>query len=397
MGAGPAGVAAALAARRSPGQPRVVLVAEENLTPYEKPPLSKDVLAGIAEPGSKPIVDSHTLETEVEFVRADPAIAIDRRQRVVHLKSGATRAYDALVLAMGARARVLPVLAPDVPNVHYLRTAADALALRSSLQAGQKRLVVVGAGLIGLEVASVATGRAVTVIEAGATAMSRVCSAGFARLVVERHAKAGIRFLFGATIASACCIGNAIALRLGDGTVIETDLVVLGVGSKPAIELAAAAGLEVGEGILVDEACRTSDPVVFAAGDVAQFRTPWCSEPTRLENWRHALDHGQVAGINAAGGKASYGAAPSFWSDQRDLKIQGVGWPDGLGVAPVRRIADGARLIEFHLRDECIRYAVGLGVPRELGIVRRLIERKIRVTPQMLSDPAFSLQGLLRP
>lgn len=374
----------------------MILVAEESLAPYEKPPLSKEVLAGMAEPQAKPIVDPRTLEAEIEFIRADPAVAFDRQRRTVHLRSGTNLSYDALVLATGARVRVLPALASDLPNVHYLRTAADALALRSSLQAGQRRVVVVGAGLIGLEVASVATGASVIVLEAGASAMARLCSPALAQMVVDRHAEAGVRFRFGATIVSARHTRNDMDLRLADGTAIEADLVVVGIGTLPATDLAAAAGLAVGEGILVDEECRTSDPFVFAAGDVAQFRTPWCAEPARLENWRHALDQGQVAGINAAGGKVSYGGVPSFWSDQRDLKLQGVGWPDGLGAAPIRRIADGGRLIEFHLRDGCVRYATGVGMPREIGIVRRLIERKIRVTPQMLSDPAVSLQGLLR-
>jgi NADPH-dependent 2,4-dienoyl-CoA reductase/sulfur reductase-like enzyme len=399
IGAGPAGVAAALAARRTEPARRVLLLAEEDRDPYEKPPLSKSVLMGAAEPESKPIVDGVALAAAgVTFIRGIRAMRIDRERREVHLLERPPVAYDALILATGARARVLPALPQDMAKVHYLRTAADALLLREALRRADRSadVVVVGAGLIGLEAAAAAGGSAITVLEAGSSAMARVCSADLARMIVDRHARAGARFRFGTTIVAASPSKDGVSLRLSDGDVLEASLVIVGIGGKPDIDLAVAAGLPVGDGILVDEQCRTADPAIFAAGDVAQFRTRWCADPARLENWRHALDQGHAAGINAAGGEAAYEAVPSFWSDQYDLVIQGAGWSDGLALPCLRRTLDENRVIEFHVRDGRLRYAVAIGAAREINITRRLIERQILVAPQALADPAVSLQGLLK-
>lgn len=401
IGAGPAGVAAALAAKRAQPDQRVLLLAEEDRDPYEKPPLSKSVLMGTSEPESKPIVDGPALTAEgVVFIRGAQAVRIDRERREVHLFGQRTVPYDALILATGARARALPALPQDMANVHYLRTAADALLLRGALQRPDRSpgVVVVGAGLIGLEAAAAAGGgAATTVLEAGSSAMARICSADFAQIIVNRHARAGVRFRFGTTIVAASPSKGGVILRLSDGHVLEASLVIVGIGAKPDIDLAVTAGLPVGEGIRVDEHCRTADPAIFAAGDVAQFRTRWCADSTRLENWRHALDQGQVAGTNAAGGEVAYDAVPSFWSDQHDLMIQGAGWSDGLVIPALRRTLGENRAIEFHVRDGRVRYAVGIGASREINVTRRLIERQVVVAPQALTDPAISLQGLLRP
>lgn len=377
----------------------MVLLGEEDRDPYEKPPLSKEVLSGAVEPDTKPIVDPAALTAAgVEFLRAASVVAVDRQRRVVRLKTGALLSYDALILATGARARGLASLPLGMPRVHYLRTAADALVLRSSLQrhGRRPRVVVVGAGLIGLEAAASAAGPSTIVLEAGPAAMSRVCSPEFAGMVVDRHARGGVQFRFGVTVASARSCENGMVVGLSDGTTIESDVVIVGIGAQANTDLAVAAGLPVADGIVVDDRCRTADPSILAAGDVAQFKTRWCNAPMRLENWRHALDQGQVAGINAAGGDAAYDNVPSFWSDQYDLKIQGVGWTDGLASAPLRRVVNDSSLIEFHVRDGRIRYAIGVGMSREINIVRRLIEREVPVTPQMLSDGSVSLQRLLR-
>jgi NADPH-dependent 2,4-dienoyl-CoA reductase/sulfur reductase-like enzyme len=326
-------------------------------------------------------------------------VKIDRERREVHLFERPPVPYDALILATGARARVLPALPQDMAKVHYLRTAADALLLREALRRSDRSadVVVVGAGLIGLEAAAAAAGSAITVLEAGSSAMARVCSADLARMIVDRHARAGARFRFGTTIVTASPSKDGVSLRLSDGDALEASVVIVGIGAKPDIDLAVAAGLPVDDGILVDEQCRTADPAIFAAGDVAQFRTHWCVDPTRLENWRHALDQGSVAGANAAGGKTAYEAVPSFWSDQHDLMIQGAGWSDGLGLPCLRRTLGENCAIEFHVRDGRVRYAVGIGAAREINVTRRLIERQVIVTAQALADPAVSLQGLLKP
>lgn len=399
VGAGPAGVAAAIAAKRTRAELRVVLLGDEDWDPYEKPPLSKAVLLGTEEPGAKPIVSGSTLKaTGVEFVRGTAALSIDRSRRVLHLVGRSPVSYDALILATGAKTRTLPILPPTMPNVHYLRSASDALGLRGALRrsAAAGSILVVGAGLIGLEAAAAIAGPTTLVIEAGTTAMARVCSPEFARLIIERHAAAGVRFRFGTTITAASPAHDGIYLQLRDGEVIEAATVIVGVGATPAIALAVDAGLPTADGILVDDHCRSTDPAIYAAGDVAEFSTRWCPQPTRLENWRHALDQGQIAGTNAAGGDEIYDAVPSFWSDQYDLMIQGAGWPDGLASRAVRRVLGADCLLEFHLRDGKVRYATGLGAARDINIARRLIARQITVAARKLADPTITLQTLLK-
>jgi 3-phenylpropionate/trans-cinnamate dioxygenase ferredoxin reductase subunit len=257
--------------------------------------------------------------------------------------------------------------------------------------------VVVGAGLIGLEAAAAAGGAATTILEAGgASAMARVCSADFAGIVIDRHARAGVRFRFGTTIEAVSALNGGVVPRLSDCDSLEGGIVIVGIGAKPDVDLAVTAGLPVAEGILVDDRCRTADPRIFAAGDMAQFRTRWCSDPARLENWRHALDQGLVAATNAAGGDAAYESVPSFWSDQCELMIESAGWTNGLAIAPLRRTLGEGCVIEFYVRDGRVRHAVGIGAAREINAVRRLIERQVAVTAQTLTDPAASLQGLLR-
>jgi NADPH-dependent 2,4-dienoyl-CoA reductase/sulfur reductase-like enzyme len=400
IGAGPAGVAAALAAKRQGPDHQVVLLSSEDIHPYEKPPLSKAVLLGGHEPAAKPIAELATLVAAgVVLERGAHATAIDRGRRQIELADRAAMPYDAAVLATGAAVRSLPVLPPGMPHVFYLRTAADAIGLRDALQkpAGLPEVVVLGAGLIGLEVAAAAAsqGRRTLVLDAAKLAMARVCSAGLSELVLERHRRAGVQFHFETTIRSASPVEGGIALETSDGRVINAGLVIVGIGIRPDVALAAAAGLAVDEGVLVDAHCRTADPAIYAAGDVAQFRTEWCALPVRLENWRHALQQGQVAGTNAAGGDVAYRTVPSFWSDQYELMLQGVGWPDGLAGSPLRRSLDANQAMEFYLSDGQLRYAVGVGMAREFAAARRLIERRAVIDPAALADAGVPLQSLL--
>ncbi|MEQ9642115.1 MAG: FAD-dependent oxidoreductase [Alphaproteobacteria bacterium] len=396
VGGGPAGVAAAIAARRTAADAEVVLLSAEALKPYEKPPLSKAVLTENLDPSATPIVPDDLL-AGIDLRLGVRVAGIDRAGRRVDCGAGGWLTYDALVLATGAGARTLPGLPATLPGVHYLRDAADALRLRDAL--GQARSVaVVGAGLIGLEVAAAAAvgGAAVTVLEAAATAMARVCAPSLAQRIVERHVRAGVMFRWGAAVRGVKAVADKLALSLGDGETLSADLVVVGIGIQPDTALAEATGLAVARGIVVDATCRSADSAIFAAGDVARFRTLWCDGPVALENWRHALDQGEAAGINAAGGDATYAAVPSFWSDQYEVRLQGVGWADGLETPAVRRALAKDGAIEFHLRDGQVRYAVGIGASREIAIAKRLIERRIAVQAEALADPGVALAGLLR-
>jgi 3-phenylpropionate/trans-cinnamate dioxygenase ferredoxin reductase component len=397
VGAGPAGVGAALAARQQDSTADVLLVTDEACEPYEKPPLSKAVLAGKAAPQDAPIagpggVGAH----KVTLKTATRCAAIDRAGRAVVTDAGERIPYDALVLATGSINRVLPLFPAGRPGIHYLRTEGEALALRAEL-ARSRALLVVGAGLIGLEVAASAAelGVATTVLEVAPRIMARVCDEETSALVQARHAAGGVDIRLGVAIAGARPLpGGGITVETKTGETFAADLVVVGIGVAPNDGLAKAAGLEVQDGIMVDDHGFTSDRTILAAGDCTRFPGP--RGPARLENWRHAQEHGAVAGRNAAGGDAVYNATPSYWSEQFDLYIQGMGWPPPHPSAQVlRRIGPNARL-RFDLDGDHIAYVLGINAQRDIAAARRLIERRVPIDAADLADPGKPLAAMLK-
>jgi NADPH-dependent 2,4-dienoyl-CoA reductase/sulfur reductase-like enzyme len=325
IGGGPAAVFAAIEAKKRDSSADVTLVTEEVCEPYEKPPLSKAVLLGKSNPEDAPIAGPGGLAVAVKT--GERCTAIDRAARQIVTTAGPL-SYDALVIATGSRMRELPLLPPGMPRVHYLRTDAHARAIREGL-AGCKHLVVIGAGLIGLETAASGAelGVEVTVIEFAPRIMARVCDEEISAYLLAEHQHHGVEFELSTQVTQVTAqLDGSIALETADGEMFVADLVVVGTGVAPDDSLAAAAGLAVQDGIVVDAQCRTSDPAIFAAGDCTRFPGP--GGAVRLENWKHAQDHGAVAGRNAAGASDSYDIVPSFWTEQYDLYVQGVGWPD---------------------------------------------------------------------
>jgi len=396
IGGGPAGTFAAIAAKKQDPAAAVTMLSEEHCEPYEKPPLSKAVLLGKALPSDAPIagpagVASHGVVLEA---RARCA-AIDRAARAVVLEDGRRLPYDALVIATGSVAREIPQLPLGMPGVHYLRTEADAHVLKGALRQSQD-LLVVGGGLIGLEVAAAAAelGVKTTVLEVLPRILARVCDEETGAMVHAAHRQHGVDIRVGtALVAAVRQAGERIAVVTGAGESLTADLVVVGTGAKPDDRLAAAAGLRTDAGIVVDEQCRTSDPAIFAAGDVVRFPGP--HGPVRLENWRHAQDQGAVAGRNAAGANDAYVPVPSFWSEQYDLYIQGVGWPVQ-GDQRVRRALQRNGALVFEIRDGRLASAMGINAQRDLAAARRLIERRLPVDLAALADPAQPLAGMLK-
>lgn len=395
VGGGPAAVFAAMEAKRRDGAATVTLLTEEDCEPYEKPPLSKAVLLGKARPEDAPIAGRGGLAAHgVVLVRNARCTAIDCTAREAVTPAGRFT-YDRLVIATGSVMRELPPLPPGAPRVHYLRTAAQARALADAL-ATCKHLLVVGAGLIGLEVAASAAERniEVTVLEVAPRIMGRVCDEDTSARIQQEHQRHGVEIVLGAEIVQVTRqLDGQIAIETADNELYVGDRVVIGAGVRPDDALAAAAGLRVADGIVVDAQCRTSDPAIFAAGDCTRFPGP--AGLVRLENWRHAQEHGAIAGRNAGGANDSYAAVPSFWSEQYDLYIQGVGWPEP-GAERVRRPLAGKGTLMLELKDGTIRYAVGINAQRELAAVRRLIERKIPVAAAALADPTQPLNAMLK-
>jgi 3-phenylpropionate/trans-cinnamate dioxygenase ferredoxin reductase component len=397
VGSGPAAVGAAMAARNQDKAAEVVLLSDEHCEPYEKPPLSKAVLTGKVMPQDAPIAGPAGVTGKGITLRLGARVAaIDRAAKTVVTEAGERLAYDALVLATGSVNRVLPLFPAEHKGIHYLRTEVEALALKADLQRS-KSLLVVGGGLIGLEVASSAAelGIKTTVIEIAPRILARACDADTAALIQERHRQRGVDIRAG-TVATALHVlpDGTLAVDTKSGETLIADLIVVGVGILPEDRLAKASGLAVHDGIVVDDHVRTSDPAIFAAGDCARFAGP--HGPVRLENWRHAQQHGAVAGRNAAGGDMAYTMLPSYWSEQYDMYIQGMGWPVAQPSARVRRpIGDNATLL-FELDGERIASVLGINAQREMGPARRLIEQRVPVDANELADPGKPLNTMLK-
>jgi NADPH-dependent 2,4-dienoyl-CoA reductase/sulfur reductase-like enzyme len=397
VGGGPAGVGAAFGARQQVAAAEIMLINDEACEPYEKPPLSKAVLTGKALPEHAPIAGPKGVAAADVTLKCARVKEIDRTGHAVVTNAGERIPYDALVLATGSINRVLPMFPAEQPGIYYLRTADEAMALKAHLNLA-KSLILIGGGVVGLEVAASAAelGIKVTVIEIAPRILARVCDEETSAIIHQRHRDYGVDIRTGTASAGLQALPDGkLAVVTKAGETITADLIVVGAGAMPDEALANAAGLAVQDGILVDDRGRTSDPAIFAAGDCTRFAGP--HGPVRLENWRHAQEHGAAVGRNAAGGDATYNVAPSFWSEQYDLYIQGVGWPVANPTARVRRkISDTATLL-FELGGAHIAYAIGINAQRDIAATRRLIERRITVDAAELADPAKPLNAMLKP
>jgi 3-phenylpropionate/trans-cinnamate dioxygenase ferredoxin reductase component len=397
VGGGPAGVAAALAAKQQDAAAEVVLLSDERQEPYEKPPLSKAVLTGKAMPHDAPIAGPRGVSgSGVRLELGTTVNAIDRGTHAVITDAGERIGYDALVLATGSINRVLPMFPAGQKGIYYLRTEAEARALKARLHQGGS-LLVIGGGLIGLEVAASAAelGVKTSVIEIAPRILARVCNGEISALIHERHRARGVDIRVGTTMSALREMPDSrLAVDTGTGDTIAADLIVVGTGVAPDDRLAKAAGLATQDGIIVDDHARTSEAAIFAAGDCTRFPGP--HGPVRLENWRHAQEHGAIAGRNAAGGDVVYKVAPSFWSEQYDMYIQGVGWPVAHPSARVHRPLDAGAVLMFEFDGARLTHALGINAQRDMAMARRLIERGVPVDASELADAAKPLAAMLK-
>lgn len=397
VGAGQAGGWAARTLRSEGYTGRIVLIGEESHAPHERPPLSKAVLAGDAEPATCDLFKPEALAgLGLEFSRNQRVTAIDRAARTVVVDDGKRVHFDRLILTTGSRVRTLAIEGADLPGIHYLRTIADATALRARLTAGA-RLLVVGGGWIGLEAAATARkrGASVTVLEAADRLCARAAPPGLSAFLARMHAVHGVQLRFGAGLKAFSSAQDAsLVASLADGGELAADVVLVGVGIVPNIELARDAGLAVDNGILVDDQCRTSDPEIFAAGDVTNQLSSWLGRRVRLESWQNAQDQAIVAAKALLGEDARYDPLPWFWSDQYDANIQILGMPVNWPAAVVRGDTAAKSFSLFYLREDRIEAVVSVNAPRDLRAARRLVEQARIVRAENLSDPKTNLQRL---
>ncbi|WP_321913303.1 NAD(P)/FAD-dependent oxidoreductase [Paraburkholderia sp. J11-2] len=405
VGAGHVGGRAAQTLREAGWRGRIALIGSEPHLPYERPPLSKALLTGERSPSQCGLRSPEAWrEDNVEHIVATVQ-AIDPVARALQLGDGATLAYEALLLATGGHARRLTIPGATLANVLTLRTLDDAAAIGPRLAAGS-RIVVVGGGFIGLEVAASARARGcgVTLIEGGARLMGRAVPAVIAARAHALHERNGVRVLLN-------CAPQAIE-RLSDGTLdmllengdtLRADTVIVGIGIEPADGLARAAGIEVERGIVVDEELATSVRGIYAAGDVALFPSRFGSHRIRQETWHNAETQARVAAQNMLGAHDAYRELPWFWSDQYDHQLQVAGEP-ALGASSVVRPLAGDAEIHFELAsDQRLVGASGFGpasaLAKEMKLARMLVERGVAIAPAQLPDalanPEVKLKSLL--
>jgi NADPH-dependent 2,4-dienoyl-CoA reductase/sulfur reductase-like enzyme len=394
IGGGLAGDTAAATLREVGFTGTVTLVSDEPHRPYDRPPLSKAVLTSDEATSVFFHDEAWYQENNVALVLGDAAERLNRAAHTVTLASGRVLAYDKLLIATGTRARRLPMLEGLGSRLFYLRTLAEAEALRQALTPGAS-VAIVGAGVIGLEVAASAIGRgcSVTVIEAVDRLMARSVSPSVSQFLAEYHRAKGVRMLCNARLTAAAIEAEGAVLTLATGERVEADVVIAGIGAQPVTELAQAAGLAVDDGILVDASSRTNDPDIHAAGDVTRFDSVAFRRSWRTEHWRHAIDQAAVAARVMAGQHAVYEDRPWVWSDQYDLNIQIVG--EGMGEAEVIRgdLAQ-ARFIAFQLRDGRLAGAVSVNQPRFRRPIEDLVAARATPDPAQLADPAVDLKKL---
>lgn len=400
VGAGECGMRAALALRNKGYDGPIDLIGAEPHLPYERPPLSKAVLATDDAPARFVTHRDQLAEARITH-RVSLVTAIDRHRKRISLGDGDSLAYDRLLLATGARPRKLMHEGIYIPGIAYLRTIDDCVSLRDRLPKGAE-LLVLGGGFLGLEIAATARDRGakVTVIETQPRILMRGVPEAIAEVVAARHAAAGVEIHCGTAVERIDTGAAGAAVTLADGRAYLGDLLVASIGAVPNTELAAAAGLTVDNGIVVDTRLATTDPDIFAAGDCCAF--PLASRDgrvVRLESWRNATDQAEIAAANMLGEATPHSAVPWFWSDQYDLTLQVAGLADPDHKTVRRDLGDGAFIL-FHL-DEGGRLlaasgiGVGGAVARDIRLAEMLIARGARPDPMLLASADAKLKTML--
>jgi 3-phenylpropionate/trans-cinnamate dioxygenase ferredoxin reductase subunit len=370
VGASLAGLHAARALRRHGYDGTLTVVGDEPHLPYDRPPLSKQVLAGTWEPERTALLNARDDDLDLTWTLGRAATGLDPRARTVALDDGTELAYDGLVIATGAAPRRLPGT-EGLGGVHVLRSLDDALALRADLDAAPSRVVVVGAGFIGAEVAATARqrGLAVTLVEPLPVPLGRVLGGEVAETVAAVHRDQGVDLRLGVGVEAVEGGDRVERVRLADGTTIGCDVVVVGIGVTPNTGWLEASGLPLADGVRADATCRVG-PGIVAAGDVARWSHPTDGEDLRVEHWDHAIAQGGHAAeaLLAGDGARPFAPVPWFWSDQYDRKIMLAGRPAG---AEEVRVVDGSlderRFVALYRKGDRVVAALGMNRPAPLA------------------------------
>ncbi|MEV1131587.1 FAD-dependent oxidoreductase [Agromyces sp. NPDC049794] len=406
IGGGLAGARAAEGAREAGYGGPLVIVSAEQALPYTRPPLSKEFLVGGAERDS---IDVHPAawyeEQRVVLLRGRRATRLDPSAHTIELDDGASLRFGRALLATGASPRRFGGPGGELAGVHLLRTVEDSVALREALRPGGRRVVVIGAGWIGLEVAAAARGyeNEVTVLGLETVPLNAAIGDDAGSVFAALHREHGVDLRMSTSVAGirgdgdgSTDGGRVTGVELEGGEVVPADIVVVGIGAIPETGLAEAAGLEVDRGVVTDAAFRTSAEDVYAVGDVASVFHPVLQRPIRIEHWANAENAGKAAGRSLAGESVEYDEIPYFYTDQYDLGMEYSGYGVlAADVAPVfRGDRDARELIAFWLRDDRVVAGMNVNAWDVNETVQQLIRSRVVVDPARLTDPAVPLEQL---
>ena len=395
-GGGLAGAKAAEALREQGFGGRIVLAAEENIRPYERPPLSKDYLQGKSERDTIFVHSPDWYDANgVELLPGTAVTGIDRGRRDVTLSGGGHLGYDRLLLATGSEPRRLPLPGADSGSVLYLRKVGDSDRIRDTF-ASASRVLIIGAGWIGLEVAAAArlAGVEVTILETAELPLLHVLGPDVAPVFADLHREQGVDLRLGVRVAEITASGGkATGARLADGSLIGADAVIVGIGAAPNTGLAEAAGLDVRDGVVTDASLRTADPAIYAAGDIARAFHPLLGKHIRVEHWANALHQPEVAAAAMLGQDAAYDRVPYFYTDQYDLGMEYVGYagPGGYDQVIFRGDAGKREFIAFWMSGARVVAGMNVNIWDVNDAIQALIRSGRAADPARLADPAVPL------
>ncbi len=398
VGAGHAGGRAAQAMRQYGFDGRILLIGEEPHVPYERPPLSKELI--VTDAGLEKVrlhEAAWYAGNRIELIAGTAATELDAAAKTVGLADGRTIGFDGLMLTTGARVRTLPAPGAELDGVFYLRTIEDSETIRAHISAGT-RVAVIGGGFIGLEIAggAVKRGAEVAVLEAADRPMGRSVAPEVSEWFARMHRDRGVDLRLGISIAAIEGNGSATGVRLGDGSVVPAEIVVIGIGILPNVEIAQAAGLAVDNGIVVDDRGRTSHPDIYAAGDVANQPNAFTGRRLRLESYQNAQDQAAAVARNLCGADEAYEDSLWVWSDQHDVNLQMTGAPDNWDRLVWRGDPDEGRFTVFYMADGRIVAVNTVNNGREMRPARMMMESGKAFEVDALADTSVKLLKLAR-
>jgi len=394
IGCGQAGGQAAASLRQEKYEGPITMIGQEPYIPYQRPPLSKQYLSGEQEKEKLSLrQESFYSEKEINLKLETSVLSLDPHKKELQLENDETVTYDKLLVATGGRPRKLEVDGHTLKGIHYLRNIDDVDAIKTQMSISQN-LVIVGGGYIGLEVASVAIkkGLTVSILEMESRILERVTTEEMSAFYHQLHTDEGVNILTSTQAKAFKGSETVESVACGDHE-IPADLVIVGIGILPNTEMAEAAGLETNNGLVVDEHCRTSNEHIFAAGDCTNHPNPILNRRLRLESVPNAMEQGRVAASNMLGGSKSYASMPWFWSDQYEHKLQMVGFSKDSDQSVVRGDMASKSFTVFYLKDDSIIAADSVNNPKEFMASKQLVGKKASI--EALADTSIELKTLI--